>query len=378
MMAPLNEIPVIAAVPVGIVFGMLLERSGLASARTIADQLTFRDFTVVKVMMSAIVTAMLGLFWAERLGWLDMSRVGVPVTDVVPQLIGAVIFGAGFAMAALCPGTACAAVATGRGDGLAVIGGLFVGTLATMLAWPSLGTVATRAPRDLAFLPADLGVPVGVVVAIMTFAVVVMLPWLSRLEGSESSARRFTPLAGGALALGLLAIPATGASGGVAIAESDAIAREIAAERDHVEAVQLAEWIRDDRPGLRVIDVRDDVGPDDYVIPGAEQVPMAMLPRLAITPDETVVLYSDGGAHAAQAWVLLRTQGHRNVTLLHDGLAAWEDDVLSPVPPSAGDPVAAERWERAKELSAWFGGMPRTSRPAEEVPSSRSRRRNTC
>ena len=75
VMAPWIDAPVLLALPVGIAFGLLLERGGLASARTIADQLTLRDFTVVKVMLSAIVTAMLGLFWAERLGWLDLSRV---------------------------------------------------------------------------------------------------------------------------------------------------------------------------------------------------------------------------------------------------------------------------------------------------------------
>jgi rhodanese-related sulfurtransferase len=369
---------VFAALPIGLAFGVLLERGGLASARTIADQLTFRDFTVVKVMLSAIVTAMLGLFWAERLGWLDLSRVGVPVTDIVPQLFGAVVFGAGFALAALCPGTACAAVATGRGDGLAVIGGLFVGTLATMLAWPELGSIATRAPREAAFLPADLGVPAGVVIALLTVAAVVVLPWLAKFEGQDATRRGLTPLAGGALALGLLAIPAAGYSRGVVGAEADLIAREIAAERDHVEATQLAEWIRDDRPRLRVIDVRDDLSPDDYVIPGAEQVPLAMLHRLAIDPGDQVVLYSDGGAHAAQAWVLLRTQGHRNVAVLHDGLAAWEDDILSPLPPLNDDPADVARWEKAKELSAWFGGMPRTTRPPDAPAASRPRRRNTC
>jgi rhodanese-related sulfurtransferase/uncharacterized membrane protein YedE/YeeE len=378
MMGPWADVPVIAALPIGLAFGVLLERGGLASARTIADQLMLRDFTVVKVMLSAIVTAMLGLFWAERLGWLDLAQVGVPVTDIVPQLIGAVVFGAGFAMAALCPGTACAAVATGRGDGLAVIGGLFVGTLGTMLAWPELGTVATRAPREAAFLPADLGIPAGIVVALLTILAVVVLPWLARFEGGQGAAPRLTPLAAGALALGLLAIPATGSSTGIGSAASDEIAREIVAERDHVEAVQLAEWIRDDRPGLRVIDVRDDLAPDDYVIPGAEQVPLAMLHRVAIDRGDQVVLYSDGGAHAAQAWVLLRTQGHRNISVLHDGLAAWEDEILAPLPPVPGDPADAARWEKARELSAWFGGMPRSRRPPDAPATSRPRRRNTC
>src|SRR5262249_31265981 len=107
MIAPLFDAPAgVLALPVGVAFGFTLERAGLGSARTIAAQLAARDFTVVKVMFAAIVTAMLGIFWADRLGWLDLSRVSMPETDVVPQLIGAALFGAGFAIASLCPGTA--------------------------------------------------------------------------------------------------------------------------------------------------------------------------------------------------------------------------------------------------------------------------------
>jgi uncharacterized membrane protein YedE/YeeE len=128
MMAPwFPEASGLAALPIGIAFGVALERAGLGSARTIADQLRGRDFTVIKVMFSAIITAMLGVFWASRLGWLDLSRVAVPETDLVPQAIGAVLFGAGFAIASLCPGTACVAAGAGHRDGLATIGGLFVG-----------------------------------------------------------------------------------------------------------------------------------------------------------------------------------------------------------------------------------------------------------
>ena len=108
MIAPIFDgSAALTAVPIGFFFGATLERAGLGSARTIADQLSGRDFTVVKVMFAAIVTAMLGVFWADRLGLLDLSRVALPTTDLLPQLAGGILFGAGFALASLCPGTAC-------------------------------------------------------------------------------------------------------------------------------------------------------------------------------------------------------------------------------------------------------------------------------
>lgn len=381
MIGPWLEAPVLLAIPIGLAFGFLLERGGLASARTIADQLAFRDFTVVKVMLVTIVTAMLGVFWATRLGWLDMATVGVPATDLLPQGVGAVVFGAGFAVAALCPGTACAAVGAGRGDGLAVVGGLLVGTLGTMLAWPELGMVAERASREGALLPADLGLPTGIVVAAITVGGLGLLPILTRWEGvppGPPAGRR--PLGAAAIAAALLAIPASRSTAPASLGELESIGREITREADHVDPLELAEWIRDGRPGLRVLDLRDGLDDRTYRIPGAEWVPLAAVPRLAIAPDETVVLYTDGGTHAAQAWVLLRSVGKRNILVLHDGLAGWEDEVLAPAPPVDDDPADAVRYRRAQGLSRYFGGLPSSATPGASAtggPAPRPRR-NRC
>jgi uncharacterized membrane protein YedE/YeeE len=89
----------------------------------------------LKVMFSAIVTAMLGVFWLARLDLLDLALVAVPETFVLPQLIGGLLFGAGFVVAGLCPGTACVSAATGRGDGVAAVAGFFGGILCTGLAF---------------------------------------------------------------------------------------------------------------------------------------------------------------------------------------------------------------------------------------------------
>jgi len=104
--------PLAAAVIIGIAFGWTLERAGLGSAPKLAGQFYLTDFTVFKVMFSAIVTAMLGAFWLSRLGVLDLSRVYVPETYLLPQLAGGLLFGVGFVVACLCPGTSCVAAAS--------------------------------------------------------------------------------------------------------------------------------------------------------------------------------------------------------------------------------------------------------------------------
>ena len=124
-------------------------------------------------------------------------------------------------------------------------------------------------------------------------------------------------------------------------------------EDDHVTALELAQWIRERKAGLRVLDVRSDSEFAAYHIPSAERVPLTALASLAPQDDETIVLYSEGGAHAAQGWVLLRSAGHRHVFFLRGELLDWMEDVMSPVLPA--DTSRA----RVAALSRYFGGVPR-------------------
>ena len=163
MIAPLMEDGLLAAAVVGLGFGAALERAGLGSAPKLAGQFTLADFTVFRVLFSAIVTAMLGAFWLSRLGLLDLARVHVPPTWIVPQLLGGAIFGVGFAIAGLCPGTACVSAATGRGDGLATVAGFLVGTAAAGVALPHAWSLYERTPRGTLLLPDALGVSHGAV-----------------------------------------------------------------------------------------------------------------------------------------------------------------------------------------------------------------------
>ena len=152
------------ALIIGVAFGWTLERAGLGSARKLSAQFDLSDLTVFKVLFTAIVTAMLGTFFLGRLGLMDLSRVFVPETFLIPQLVGGLLFGAGFVVAGLCPGTSCVSAATGRGDGLAVVGGMFTAILASGLAFAAWEPLYERTARGSLTIPALLHVPYGVVV----------------------------------------------------------------------------------------------------------------------------------------------------------------------------------------------------------------------
>jgi uncharacterized membrane protein YedE/YeeE len=174
--------PFVIAALIGIAFGWTLERAGLGSAPKLAGQFYFTDLTVFKVMFSAIVTAMLGAFWLSRLGILDLSQVYIPETFLLPQLAGGLIFGVGFVVAGLCPGTSCVAAATGRGDGAMVMLGMFAGVLLTGLAFAPLRDFYESTSRGSLTLPELLQIPTGVVVCAIVAMALIAFQIAERLE----------------------------------------------------------------------------------------------------------------------------------------------------------------------------------------------------
>ena len=176
------------AVVLGIAFGFFLERAGLGSARKLSAQFQLTDFTVLKVMFTAIVTASLGVFWLSRVGVLDLARVYVPDTYLLPQLVGGLVFGAGFVIAGLCPGTACVSAATGRGDGFAVVGGLLLGILAYGAAHPVVDRFASSTPRGTFTLPQLIGLSHGATVLIVVLLALAAFRGAGWLESRRDAA----------------------------------------------------------------------------------------------------------------------------------------------------------------------------------------------
>lgn len=170
---------------IGLAFGFALERAGLGSARKLMGQFTLRDFTVFKVMFSAIVTAMLGVFWLSRLGLVDLANIYVPETFVWPQVVGGLIFGVGFIVAGLCPGTSCVAAATGRIDGLSAVAGIFTGVLGTGLLFARIEPFYNSSARGQWLLPDALHLPYG---AVMLLVVLIALGGFRLVEHIERRA----------------------------------------------------------------------------------------------------------------------------------------------------------------------------------------------
>ena len=151
-------------------------------------------------------------------------------------------------------------------------------------------------------------------------------------------------------------------------AEASALAAEIDQERDHISAPELAERIMRNDPTLHVLDLRPRSEYEELHIPSASHATVGDLARAPLPRAATIVLYSEGGTHAAQAWVLLRMRGYRNVFFLREGIYEWIARVHEPRLAADSSPAERAEFERAAALSRFFGGVPRSGVPRSEVP----------
>jgi len=103
----------------GIIFGFLLQKGGVTSYDVIVGQLRLTDFTVLKVILTAIVVGMLGIHLMRKFGWVEFT---VKPGSWGKNAVGGLIFGVGFALLGYCPGTIAGAIGNGQMD--ALIGGL--------------------------------------------------------------------------------------------------------------------------------------------------------------------------------------------------------------------------------------------------------------
>ncbi len=113
----------------GLIFGFLLVRGGATDPAVIVDMFTLRDLHLMGVIGAAVLVAAPGIRWMERRAARrgDPSPFGASKPFKPGLLFGALLFGAGWAATATCPGTALAQIGEGRLVGLATTAGILLG-----------------------------------------------------------------------------------------------------------------------------------------------------------------------------------------------------------------------------------------------------------
>ena len=372
-----DEVSLIVAFVTGIGFGFFLERAGFGNARLLAAQFYFRDLRVLKVMFTAIVTAMVGLSFLARLGLVHLSLVYLTPTFLIPQIVGGLILGFGFIIGGYCPGTSCVSAATGRIDGMVYLAGMIGGLLGFAEFYPRIAHLVKMTPLGQITLAKQFDIPYGLLV----FAVVLMAlgaflaaEWAEKkiggVEPGEGAllapTRKLTPVRTFALSLAGLGLIAAFAGspyrGPFAQIDTRQLALDAGTKADHVWPAQLADWLIEGRNDFLLVDVREAAEFAAYHIPGAVNVPLAAISGDLASRNERIVFYSDGGIHAAQAWLLLRSLGFDRAYLLFGGLEEWKDSVLFPKAPLADAPAKEQiDFARRAAVAKHFGGAPQNS-----------------
>ena len=155
------------AVLIGVGMGYFLERAGFGSAKKLVGQFYLHDMTVFKVMFSAIVTAMTGIFLLSSTGFLDLGQVSMIGTFAWPQMIGGLILGVGFVVGGYCPGTSAVACAIGKLDAMVFVGGILFGMFVFGELYPLLQGFVDSSPLGKQTLYGYFNIPYGVAVLLV-------------------------------------------------------------------------------------------------------------------------------------------------------------------------------------------------------------------
>lgn len=118
------------ALPMGMLFGLLLHRGGVADYNKIVNQFRFRDFTVLKIMLTAILVGGIGVLVLKSTG---NAQWHIKPANILAVVLGAALFGVGMVVYGYCPGTAIAACGTGSLHALTGFAGMLVG--GALYAW---------------------------------------------------------------------------------------------------------------------------------------------------------------------------------------------------------------------------------------------------
>jgi hypothetical protein len=164
----------------GIIFGFLLQKGGVTKYDVIINQLLLTDFTVLKVIFSAIVVGMIGLYFMQGLGWIKLRPKS---GSWGKNAIGGLIFGVGFALLGYCPGTIAGAIGNGYLDAAtAGLAGIVIGSGLLATVYPGLKEgVLKRGSFENITLPQVFKVNNWVIIIPLAILIIILLYVLERV-----------------------------------------------------------------------------------------------------------------------------------------------------------------------------------------------------
>jgi uncharacterized membrane protein YedE/YeeE len=174
-----KPVQLLIGLAIGFLFGFLLQKGNATEYDVIIGQLLFQDFTVIKIMVTAMVSGMIGVHLLRSLGW---AQLHPKPGSLGRTLIGGLIFGVGFAVLGYCPGTITAAIGQGKMDALlGGLGGIIFGSGLYAHAFPFLArTILPKGDFGPLTFPELFRVNPWVVIVPLATVLLFFLLWLER------------------------------------------------------------------------------------------------------------------------------------------------------------------------------------------------------
>jgi len=317
----------------GFLFGFILESAGFGNSRKLAAQFYFKELTVLKVMFTAIVVAMVLIFLSTGLGLLDYNLIWVNPTYLWPGILGGLIMGVGFIIGGFCPGTSLVAAATLKLDGIFFVAGAIFGIFifgdtvdfySTFFNGSYFGRVTLP---DV--LPLNYGVTVFVIV-IMAIGIFWGADWLEQRVSSNFRPKRWrkgaaAALAGSAFLVMLIGQPTLDQRWRWISEEEQA---RIDQREIYVSPLEVASLQNDRQVRLQFLDIRRESDFNLFHVRDAKYTavdqPEALAKNLIEQAPNTVfVLASNDEAKATSVWKQLRAASVPNLYVLEGGINDW-------------------------------------------------------
>lgn len=346
----------------GFGFGYVLEISGFGNSKKLAAQFYFKEMTVLKVMFTAIVVAMVLIFSAVGLGLLDYNEIWVNPTYLWPGIVGGLVMGVGFIIGGFCPGTSLVSMATLKLDGLFfVLGGLtgiflFGETVGLYDEWWNSSYFGRLTIQDW------LNLPVGIVVVIIILMALIMF-WgseqLERIFGKRDLSKepRLRIAGAGLLFAGAIAVMFIGAPDNAEKYAKISLENEtlLITRQVQIHPGELLNSLADNQLRVIMFDVRSESDYNLFHIEGAKNIALEDLQSLSkdllarFTPNTVYVVMSNDEATATQAWRILVAESVSNVYILEGGINNWlanfsvsdPEITLTPSPPGQDNLIYA-------------------------------------
>ncbi len=344
---------------IGFAFGYVLEIAGFGNSKKLAAQFYFKELTVLKVMFSAIVVAMVLIFLASAVGLLDYNLIYVNTTYLWPGIVGGLIMGVGFIVGGFCPGTSMVAAATLKLDGIFFVLGVFFGIFLFGETVGGFDQFWNSSYMGRYTLMDWLGLPTGVVVLLVVLMALFMFWGSEKLEqifgGKDAKAEpKWRVGAGGALALTAVAVIIIGQPTTMdrwnRIADEKTVALDERAVQVH--PAEMLEHMHDPKLKVIMLDVRSEADYNQFHILDAQRVSLEEIPELvpALHLEPANALFfvmSNDETAATEAWKILQAESVPNVYILEGGINNWlalfaNDEFLAANPrvPNADDQLA--------------------------------------